>query len=595
MAKKTQDIKTYLSTIGTTEQLHLFVGNTLQTIDNNSEDSTKELWKSMIFSKRMSREDVVGVIPNITWTAGNVYYPWSSTTTNSGAYYAWNKETGIVYLCLDNNDMNRLDLSGTVASTYAPTHSYGIQKYADGYTWLPIYRITSDYLRFVKNEWIPVISFEDYEENAFSTDYAAAENFCAENFNESGYCSLYFKSNTNLQVSGITFEYYAKGDLYTTLPSYCSECFYLYENNTTFQNVFNLSSSDVASSIEINDKLTTIGNNIANNRLSPSSAFYALYQIAMNGPSDGAILSATIDLTGIEADYLTVNTPNPYLTVSTYTGSGAVIRLKTTTTIDGRNQIQGIEVLENGSGYREASLSIDSTIFTNIDASDLILSSISLNLDIIDGLNVDPYDVLNCTNVMVDARIDTSDLLANNITLPPTINLFGLVSNPLELASSGDYIVSGSDLPKNATKLKSGLTELGVIATVDVSAPSSPPSVLVATGISEVNNKAGSGIASTNVLKASLIPSTVEALDISIPNESFVTLVGYNYENIDASSKVIDGNYQTYNVSRVITKPDIKQYSGSIIQTKKTSTDIKLASGSSTNSKIIRINIIKGL
>ena len=276
MFKKTTDIKNYLGSIGKTEQLHIFVGDTTSSLTNSTDEAAKELWRSVIFTKRVSRDDVVGVIPNIPWVSGNVYNPWSSTKNNSGAYYAWNRENGNVYVCLGNNEFNRDDLSGTISSTFAPTHSYGIKTYGDGYTWLPIYRITGDYLRFVKTEWIPVVSFEDYNTEAFSTEFAAADSFCDGNYGLSGFCSVYFKDNQQIPISGVTNDYYEKGELYKTVECDCSECYFMFKQDPMFTSVFYSSQEDIASTIPVYTKLEQIRNKVGESNLSSSSAFYAL-------------------------------------------------------------------------------------------------------------------------------------------------------------------------------------------------------------------------------------------------------------------------------------------------------------------------------
>jgi hypothetical protein len=590
MYKKTKDIQNFISNVGKTEQLHLFVGTTDSTIENNTEEAAKELWRNMVFSKRMSKEDVVGIIPNITWNSGNVYVAWSANKANTGAFYAWNKENGNVYLCLGNNEFNRDDLSGTIASTYAPNHAGGIQKYADGYTWLPIYRITGDFLRFVKTEWIPVVSFEDYEPVSFSTEFLAADDFCEGEFNNSGNCSVYLKQNYEFPINGVSFDYYEKGALYKTITTDCSECYFMFKENEIFKSVFKLSQSDIASSIPVYTKLETIGLDISNNRLPASSAYYALYQISENGPDDGSVISASIDLSSFDPDDLIMNFENPVLTVSSYSGSGASIRLKTYLNIDGKYILNGIEVVSNGTGYRDIELDIDSSVFVTTSIKDFVIASININLDLIDGLNVDPYDVLNAEHIMVDARIDTNELQAQKIELPPTVNLFGLITNPIERTDSGDLIISGSELPPNATKVNSGLTEIGVVFEDDIGG--FDVTKLPQLGSSFAKTATGTPVSNTKILKSSL--GTLEPVP-SLPNESFINVVGYNYSKIVSTSSIEDLDGENFIVNQVIKKPKFEQYSGKILQSTKTTTNLNVASSTTNPTRIIRINIIKGL
>jgi len=590
MVKKTKDIKTYLNSIGKTENLHLFIGATDNFVENNSNDSTIDLWKNSVFSKRISRNDVVGVIPNLKWISGNIYYPWSSISSSNDKFYTWNNQNGNVYLCISNNSFNRKDLSGNFTSTYIPNHAYGIQKYPDGYSWLPIYRITGDYLRFVKTNWIPIISFEDFNLASFTTEELKIQNFCNSNLDTSGYCSLYFLDNYSVAAPGSTYDQYSKGDLYKTVEAECSECYYMFDGNPKFKSVFAGSTSDIEQSIQILDKFDEIGQLISQNRIPSSSAFYALYDIANNGPDDGAVISASIDLSEIELTDLIVNVSNPEFTITSNSGSGARIRLTTYTNIDSKYIINGIEILSNGSNYTDIVLDISSSVFeSNIKTQ--LLSSIEINLDIIDGLNVDPYDVLECKNFMIDGRLETQELAQTQVDFPSEINLYGLVSNPLEITSTGEYIVSGSELPPNGTKVQSLVTEMKVVNDLDIGGGSI--SAIVAEGpifTSETDVSTFEKTTAKNIKSASS-----SKYEIMVANESVVTINGGQYSTIQNTNYIIDSEGEKFTVSGIIKSPKLRQYSGKVLQTTKTAAPIKLTDSQGELSKIIRINIVRGL
>lgn len=588
MAKKTQDIKRYLDSIGKTEHLHVFVGNTTSIIENSTTDANLQLWRDSVFSKKISKVDVVGVIPNISWSYGNVYNPWKSSQVNSGSYYAWNRENGNVYLCIQNNTLSREDLSGLNASTYSPNHAYGIQSYPDGYSWLPIYRITGDLLRFVKNDWIPVISFENFEENTYTTEYTAINDFCSGDIGASGSCAIYFKENTQLPSSGISFQQYLKGDRYVTITSDCSECYNLFSNNEKYKSIF-YGQKAVNDSIIIEDKFDLIGRLISENKIPASSAYYSLYEIANNGPDDGAIISAQIDLNGISGDDLIVFAENPSITVESSTGIGGQLSFKTFTDINGTFIIQGIEVTNGGSNYRDISLDISSGIFKNSSIKDILLSAIKINFDNLDGLNIDPYDVLECNNIMVDSRIDTNELVSSNVILPEEINMFGLVSNPLEETSNGEYVISGSELSPYASKIVKASSDLlihypgdEVLSYVTVS-----PSL----GLSTSTTSTGIITKKSNIL-------AIDPDNLIIPKltyQSVINIVGIDYSNIEVSDELTDSNDNTFIIDSVYSKPKFVQYSGKVLQSVKTSKNIKLTSSNSQSTKIIRINFIKGI
>lgn len=593
--KKTKDIQTYISSIGKTEHLHVFVASSNSTADDTSTDSSLDIWRDLIFTKKISKSDVIGVIPNLPWTSGNVYFPWKSNKQNIESYYAWNKENGNVYLCLQNNAYNRIDREGQNASTYLPNHSYGIQSYPDGYSWLPIYRITADLLRFVKTDWIPIISFENFDENTYTNEYDSKYYFCNTNVTATGSCALYFLDTTQIPTSGISFDLYEKGELYTSFITDCSSCYTLFNDNNKFENKFFSTGQSVDTSILIEDKFDLIGRLISENKLPGSSPYYALYEIANNGPDDGAIISAQIDLSGITGEDLVVNTSNPTITLESSSGSGASMRLLTYNSIDGKYIIEGIEVVANGVNYRDLSLSISSSIFVNNNISDLILSAININYDNIDGLNIDPYDVLDCTNIMVDTRIDTNDIINNGVPIPETINMFGLVSNPLEELPSGEIVISGSELSPYSSNLKSGSSTISVYNPGDESG--FVPTVIPNSGISTTTKSGGSTTStpSTKILK-NLSSDELIVMDApTLPYESIISISGIDYNNINSLSTITDSSNNEFIVSNIIKKPSLKQYSGKVLQTKKSTNDLKLSSSTGIISKIIRINMIKGL
>jgi hypothetical protein len=590
MAKKSKDIKNYLYNIGRTEQLHAFVGYTDEEVNKSTDNASLKLWQDMVFSKKISRGDVVGVIPNVTWTYGNVYIPWKSGIENTGAYYAWNRQNGNVYLCLQNNDINRDDLSGQFASTYIPNHAYGVQKYPDGYAWMPIYRITSEYLRFVKTNWIPVISFEDYEIYTEATEYQNASSFCDDPFlKNSARCGIYAKDNIRLPSTSNTFDYYKKGQLVNTFVTTCQYCYSLFKDNQDYQAVY-YKTSAVPSTIQVESKLQLIGRLIGENKLPASSAFYALYDIASNGLADGAIVSTSIDLSAFNPDDLYVTTENPEISVSSYSGFDGRIRFKTYKNLLGKNVIHGIEVIQNGYGYRDVQLDISESIFETIGIKDLLISAVIVNYDIIDGLNVDPYDVLNCKNIQVDTRIDITELDSNSLLPSDTINLYGLVSNPLEETGTGDFIVSGSELSRFNTKIKNGYTTLVVTREGDELGPP-VRTAIPKLGRAVVKDSSAKTIAEPRILNTFLsskvfTPSAIQTL---------ITVNNYEYGNISKTAKLTDSNNNTFTVNNILNVPTMKQYSGKILQSVKTNKNLKLSSSSGELSKVLRINMIKGI
>jgi hypothetical protein len=579
MANKSNILKSYLKDVGTKNQLFLMFGNTPNNPENNTGDSGIDVWKNSELSYRVGRKDTVAVIPNYTWSSGNVYNYWTSKTSNTNPFYAWNKVNGIVYLCISNNDLNRKDLSLTSASTYIPNHSSGIQRYADGYSWLALYKITADLLRFVTTTWIPVISFDDYRDNDNSR-YTKSVRFCSNNLSQTGNCGIYFKKTSQIPSGVSTFTTYNAGDLYVSLTNpTCGQCFHLYENSEDFTSYF--TTSTLPSTIQIKDKFDEIESLIQTNRLSRSSPYYSLYTMTSNGLQDGAIVSAFIDLSSFNQDNLVVSQANPEITISSSSGSGASLRFKTYVNFDGENIIEGVELVSNGQNYRDASLSIAYSKFTYLSAGqvDSLLAAIDLSLDTIDGLNFDPVAALGSENIMFDVRIETNVLKNENVFIPDEVNFYALVENPVENIGSGLEITAGAQFGKDYSYLESNTT----VASLE-SGPVIIGEESVNIGDTTATTSTGATIKDMSVVKLG-----------SSGGYSTVYLTGLNYDQAeDLSSITIDS--VVYPIREILEAPVLKQYSGKVTQTKKLDNTLKLgnAATGTENTKIFRINIVKG-
>lgn len=573
---KSNTLKNYLQDIGSKNQIFFLFGNTTNVVSSNTPESGIDVWKNSELSYRVARRDSVAVIPNITWASGNVYKSWSSKTTNSGSYYAWNKINGIVYLCVSNNSLNRTDLSMSNVSNQIPTHTNGLQTYLDGYTWLPLYKITSDLLRFVNSSWIPVISFDDYRITDVSK-YTSANTFCNNNQSSTVYCGVYFKETSEIETSSGTFTTYSKGKLYETLRIACQKCYYLFENDDRYEAVSYLKSTDVASTIQIKDKFDIISDLVLSNQISTSSPYYSLYTISANGLADGAIVSAHIDISDFVQSDLVVDTKNPEITLTSETGTGASIIFTTYVNIDGENIINGVALVSSGSGYKDINLSIDYAKFPYLTSTqvDALLASIDVNIDILDGLNFDPVSALGAENIMFDIRLETNILKQQNTTIPSEINFYGLVENPIELLANDVEIVAGSQYGKDDSYVEKHTAKLKLSGSISVA---TPPTTIDGT------------LSNGNILS----DIKVSSLDTTGAYPT-IELFGLNYKDIDnISTLTIDST--VYSVTEILEKPIFKQYSGKVSQTKKLTNSLKLGNQDTNteNTKLFRINIVKG-
>jgi hypothetical protein len=584
MGNKSTTLKNYLKDIGTNNQLFFLFGNTPTTVSSNTDDQAIDVWKNSSMSYRVARKDSVAVVPNVTWSSGNIYTSWSSYAQNTGNYYAWNKTNGIVYLCVSNNDLNRTDLEGTVNSTEVPSHSAGLKKYPDGYTWLPLYKITADLLRFVNTSWIPVISFDDYRTTETSR-YSKAQSFCTNNQNQTGYCGVYTKTGYQIPDGTSSFENFSAGALISTLQTTCYDCYYLFENDDRFISKFYTSTP--ASTIQVMDKFDEIADLVSRNAISPSSPYYALYNISANGLADGAIVSAIIDLSEFTSENLVVTESNPSLTIASNSGSNGAIRLKTYKNADGENIVEGIEVVSNGQDYKDISVSISYSKFPYLTSTqvDALMSAIEINVDTLDGLNFDPVSALSAEHIVFDIRIETNYLKQNSIEIPDEINFYGLVENPLEEIDSATTIVAGSQYAKDLSYIEPNTVKLDT--TLYVSPTKN-------TGLTTATTTTGKQI--TNMSIISTVSKTRESVGSPGDYEQYyeISTTGSEYNSAPYINSIKVGN-DVYAIQNV-TLPPIKQYTGKVAQAKKLSSPLLLGteSAASENTRIFRINIVKG-
>ena len=381
MSIKSNNVKTFIKDAGTKNQLFVFAGSDTSNTTSNSNQSTIDVWRQSDFSVRVGQNSLSPVVPNIKWTPTIPYRPWSSIKQNTENYYAYNNQNGYVYLCISDNTDNRSDLFGNFVSKVRPTHTTGIVRYSDGYSWKPLYKITPTIERFITSKWIPVISFDTFDSDDLQVQLQQTRTFCDDSATtEIGKCALYSKNAISTDGDDGTIEF-EKGELFTVAYDIkCSDCFYLSKNNDSFVGVFYSDGETVESNIDIVDKYDEIGSLISQNKLSSASPYYYLYDVNTNDNlEEGSIVSVFIDLSSFSRKQLVALVENPELTVSSNSGSGGKIRLKTILQ-DDQYIINGIELLSVGSGYKDISVTLDSGYVTgNLDTT-LFVSKIEINL-----------------------------------------------------------------------------------------------------------------------------------------------------------------------------------------------------------------------
>lgn len=583
MSIKSQSVKNFINQTGVEKQLFVFVGSDTSNSTSNSPKTAIDLWNNSDFSIRVGQNSLCAVVPNVKWIQKRSYFPWSSTTENTGNFYAYNEQNGYVYLCISDNTKNKITESRNI-SNIRPTHTTGIQQYSDGYSWLPLYKITSSLERFTTTQWLPVVSFDTFDNEDQQTQLQKTQTFCDSNTSEVGNCAIYAKEALSTDDNSGTIEY-QKGDLFTIAENItCSDCHYLMFKNDKFDSVFYSSNETIPTNISITDTYDEVGSLISLNQISSASPYYHLYNLNENdGLDEGCVISAFIDLSSFTTQELTMTVENPELIIASNTGSGAVIRLLTTI-INDQYVLDGIEVVSRGSGYKDIVLSSDDTYFPYLSA-DPIIDKISVNLDKIDHIGFDPLTVLNSQHVMIDARIEKQNLVDSGIILPTNVNFFGLLENPLGISGSTE-VVSGTNVNKKLdyiyrTSIKVEVSVAGSSSLLPVT------SEIYDTTANVTDDNLSSVVVGgvTDVVNAATSTCVLELKNT--PYSKSTTLVGSQLNGpLNGSPKLPS------TVTTVLSTPTFVQYTGNILSTTKLTSDLPVAD---VDSVIIRINMVRGM
>ena len=126
------------------------------TLENNA-----KIWDEMVSLKRVLPDNIVHVVKRIDWVTGTIYNEYDNTDENlfEKSFYVLNSEYN-VYKCISNNN--------GFPSTVEPTgKNLNIITLADNYRWKYLYDIPTGFrLRFLTNNWMPVLTDENVSANA---------------------------------------------------------------------------------------------------------------------------------------------------------------------------------------------------------------------------------------------------------------------------------------------------------------------------------------------------------------------------------------------------------------------------------------------
>ena len=164
------------------------------------------------YISRITKDEVSTVVPRVNWSYGTNFEPYYLTSTSSSTY-CYNDVTDIVYLCVGKNQPTGLLGETAFPSTESPTHENGVQTYADGYSWLAMYRIDFELSKFLTESFMPVSSINDYTTDTTTGTLVSKYNsICPGGINDDGSCHFYYNSTTKEVDKETGYEIFEKGD-----------------------------------------------------------------------------------------------------------------------------------------------------------------------------------------------------------------------------------------------------------------------------------------------------------------------------------------------------------------------------------------------
>lgn len=389
------------------------------------------------------------ITSNRPWQTRSQYSRYTSLYEYNTAF---NTENQILYLCLHNNLNFRSDEESGL-SVEMPSHAYGPQTYGDGYTWLPLWKVDFTEYDYVTNTELPIPKLET--ETDYDTFIEKYEPLCGSGVTSFGCCCLYFKENSIDQITG---EVYSVGDVTNeTIFSDCFECQKIAEaldRDVIF--LSGVTTGGITSSHPSENPLCpatktvkTLQEKLTEQRYTIAPNSSKEYQLKlMESFAKGGIMAVNIDLSGVTTSVRITNYENPTISVVDPVGSGAVIRLKTEPYGVNRYFINGIELLNSGSGYGDLP-----TVYSD-QVNSKLLNKITLH-KYPDDIYNDPTLFAAPVRYTVDVTVQNntlSNLLPENLQIKKA----ALMANPYSLTAQApiEYSKNDSTVHKTFTEVK---------------------------------------------------------------------------------------------------------------------------------------------
>ena len=579
----------YNSLRSDSSNLMMFLGGfTASSVEQNTIDDDNDVWNEINFLKNIRESDMSVIARRVDWSSGSVYYPYASSGIPTGAtgtqrnFYAMTDDRE-VFLCMSGNENNRSDLFGQSASTVKPSRTTDNTVLSDGYRWKFLYKLDLAHSKFLTSNYIPVIDLDDYDETSGSSTVQeeALRSGCGISAGMSGSCCFYFNEDS---IDPITDVVYRKGDLdFCVDDIQCSKCFSYSRNLNRKYNFTRFGTCDknaCASSKTIRKGYELI---LADRkRINPSRGNFLqaeVYKSAVD--NDGQIQSVSIDLSGLTDTDLTTTTESPIVTVSSSTGSGAVIRLQTRNSgvVNGVQQyvITGISLSSAGSGYRDINI---------VSVSNSLSSRIKINLDYVGGLGANPRHALNATKFMIATTIRSDKLPTEAGTLQTTFTRHGLIRDVLVKASnqsglSAEYI-AGSNANRDEEKILSNLTKLelqqGLSSFRFTSGSETFARGDLLTNSTTLTTTEENAVTTANktVGKTAKVTNFRQTTNLSLSGGADLELIAPSDDIFSVGDTILSNSAETKTnfTINAVTKPDVKAFTGKVVASNTTNVTI---------------------
>lgn len=541
--------------------------------NKNTITDDNSVWQDITFLQKIRDNEVAIIARRVNWTRGNVYYPYDSNgipeTGASGPernYYAMNEDNE-VFVCMGANEKNRHDQYGLSNSTIKPTRTNQNTVLSDGYTWRFLYKIDLGDTQFLTNTYMPVPDINEYDivPSTASKKEEAFRRGCGNNVGASGSCCFYYKEDA---IDPVTSNTFSKGDLdFCTENIKCTNCFAIAKalnRSYTFNLLGNCTDNPCASTTTIKS-----GYELALNqqrKTSPNRNLYLQANVYKEAKAKvGQIQSVSIDLSGLSVSDLTTTTKNPVVEISSSSGENAVVQL-TTYKSGSSFVIDGISLVNGGSGYRDASI---------LSVTNSLENRIRINLDYQEGLFADPRRLLNATRVMVKVGIRTDRLADDFGTNQVTFRRYGIIRDVQSQGQTTNF-QAGSDTGSGQIQRFSNVKKInvtspstisfGAIPTFRISSVSHDKTKIVA-------EKGEDAFTSLRTDSKTKVPQSAKIIATKQVGSKSATL-----ELIEASDNVKVGDElvlntnltEVYTVSQVTSSPTVTPFTGKLVSSNTT-------------------------